>query len=204
MTFKTFLTLISCLCLTVLFASNDIPEELHYHVTRHEHAYSTSFELTRRSMPAGSIVRSVFHLNTHYDVYDRYQLYEGQGVCRFFCLGLFYDWGTEIDVYNDQGTYVGLIDGNVFSSQPAQFTFYHADQTRAAIAYLDQHCLGFTIVDPIDTNVVLARLTRHYMEGEVDYWDVIIYDVDRIPQALVKVFAAFACDSQDNFKKLHN
>lgn len=176
-------------------------EPLHYHTTRKDYALSTTFEMSNHHGSQGSIVKSLFHLTTHYDAYDRYGLYEAQGVCRFFCLGRFSYRATEIDVHDDRGNYVGFIDGQIFTSEPAKFSFYDAEGKHVAIGYLDYNCSGFSIVNPAKTNEILARLSRHFIQDAVDYWDVVIYDSERISPILIKIFAAFACDTQNSFKK---
>lgn len=172
----------------------------HYRVTRSDYTFSTVFDMSTDKESMGSIVKSIFNVATHYDSYDRFGLYKGTGSCRLFCLGLFYTWATEIDVYDEQGQYTGMIDGQVVSAEPAKFSFYNSDGQRVAIGYLDQNSMGFSLVDPDNAAFVLARLTRNFIVDTVDSWDVVIYHPERIPSPLVKIFAAFVCDTQDSFK----
>jgi hypothetical protein len=148
----------------------------------------------------GSIVKSVFHLTTHYDCYDQFGLYEGQGICRMLTLGFFYPWATEIDLYNAHGTKVGMIDGQVVSSEPAKFSIYDAQDNRICIAYLDQNRMGFVFVDPDNSTFVLARLTRNFIMDTVDNWDATLYHPELLPLKFLKIFASFSCDTQDQFK----
>ncbi|MFS8564503.1 MAG: hypothetical protein LVR00_09505 [Rhabdochlamydiaceae bacterium] len=60
---------------------------------------------------------------------------------------------------------------------------------------------GFTILDPENETRVIARLTRNFVQEQVDSWDVVVYDVHAINPALIKVFAAFAVDKQKYFKE---
>jgi hypothetical protein len=171
-----------------------------YRVTRSDYRFSTIFDMATERYPIGSVVKSVFHIATHYDSYDRFGMYEGQGICRIFCLGLFYTWGTEIDIYNMEGDKVGMIDGQMASAEPAKFSFYDACGQRVAIGYLDHNCAGFSLVDPDNSSFVLARLTRNFILDTVDNWDVAVYYPEIIPLHLVKIFAAFVCDTQNKFK----
>lgn len=174
-------------------------ESLNYRVSRNDYYFSTIFDMSTDKQSMGSVLKSVFHLTTHYDAYDCFGLYEGQGICRFFCLGLFYTWGTEIDVYDADGNRIGLIDGQVMTAEPAKFSFY-ADGNCAAIGYLDQNCMGFSLVDPKNPTFVLAQLKRNFILDTVDNWDVMIYHPELLPPRLVKIFAAFVCDTQHKFK----
>lgn len=176
-------------------------ETISYRVTRSDYTFSTVFDMATDKFSLGSVVKSVFHVRTHYDAYDRFGLYEGQGICRSFTsLGAFYTWATEIDVYNAEGDKVGMIDGQAVSTEPAKFSFYDELGQRVAIGYLDQNCMAFTLVDPDNSSFVLARLSRIFVQDAVDSWDVVIYHPERLSSRLVKIFAAFACDTQHKFK----
>ncbi len=172
----------------------------YYHVIRSDYTFSTVFDMASDEEPIGSVVKSLFHLTTQYDSYDSFGVYKGNGICRLFCLGVFYTWATEIDLYDENGQYEGMIDGQVVSSEPAKFSFYNKQGQKIAIGYLDQNCMGFSLVDPNHSTFVLARLTRNFILDTVDNWDVAIYHPDRISPLLVKIFAAFVCDTQDKFK----
>ena len=91
------------------------------------------------------------------------------------CLGVFYAWGTKIDVDDVPGNKVGVIDGQVMTTEPAKFSFYDELGNRVAIASLDKNCMGFSIVDPENSAFVLARLTRNFILDTLDNWDVVIY-----------------------------
>jgi hypothetical protein len=176
---------------------NDV---MKYRITRSDYYFSTVFDMANDWEPLGSVLKGIFHVTTHYHAYDRRGIYEGQGICRLFCMGLFYTWATEIDVYDAEGYKAGLIDGQVMSSEPAKFSFYDENGQRVAIAYLDQNCMGFSLVDPGNSSFVLARLTRNFIPDTIDNWDVAIYYPEKISPRLVKIFAAFVCDTQNKFK----
>lgn len=192
----TFLFLIACL--SSLCAAED--DTLNFRVTRRDSLLSSSFDMTNEKKQLGSVTKSFFHIVTHYDLLDRYGLYEGQGICRMVTLGLFYSWATEIDIYNAHGTWIGIIDGQIISSEPAKFSFYDAEGRRICIAYLDQNRMSFVLVDPENPQLIFARLTRNFIKDTLDNWDVTIYQPDRVPLRFIKIFAAFACDTQNSFK----
>lgn len=172
-----------------------------YDIVRNDYSFSTVFELSEEECLVTSVVKSVFNVRTHYALHDPCGVYKGQGICRFFCLGLFYTWGTEIDVYDEEGNKVGLIDGQAASSESAKFSLYNEEGEKVGIAYLDKNCSAFSIVHPQNSSHLIARLGRKFVEDTVDYWTVAIYDSQAIPERVLQVFAAFACDTQDKFKK---
>lgn len=171
-----------------------------YNVSRSNYAFSKVFDMSAEGDSLGSVVKSVFHITSHYDAYDRFGRYEGSGISRLLCLGIFYTWGVEIDLYDENGFYQGMIDGQVVTTEPGKYSFYDGEGKRVAIAYLDQNKMGFSLVDPGNSAFVLARLTRNFILHAVDNWDVSIYHPERIPPILIKIFAAFVCDRQSDFK----
>jgi hypothetical protein len=171
-----------------------------FRVTRNDYTFSTVFEMAINDRLVGTAYKSSFHLMTQYDLYDSKGQYQGYGSCRFFSLGLFYTWATEIDVYDPYGYYVGMIDGQIASLEPAKFSIYDATGNRTGIAYLDKNCVAFSIVDPNNEARLLARFNRNFLQDTVDYWEVDIYEPEAISLKIIQVFAAFACDTQGKFK----
>jgi hypothetical protein len=47
---------------------------------------------------------------------------------RIFCLGLFRAWGAEFDVYDKQGNIIGVIDGQVATTESAKYSIYNAKE----------------------------------------------------------------------------
>lgn len=192
---KTFWTL-----LFLFVTSFSYAQTINYKVTRSDYTFSTIFDMATEKSNFGTIVKSVFHIATHYDSYDRFGLYEGQGICRMATLGLFYTWATEIDIYDSHGNRIGMIDGQVISTEPAKFSIYDAANNRICIAYLDKNCMHFELVDPHNSALIIARLTRNFIADTLDNWDVSLYRPDLLPKEFLKIFAAFACDTQNKFK----
>lgn len=202
--FKKFSFFLSCWLLigNVAPISAQNENSLQFTVTKHEYALSTEFEMTSESEFIGNVVKSIFHVFTHYDVYDHLGVFEGQGIHELSFSGLFGAWGTDIEVTDATGNYLGYIDGEIATLQAAKFVFYDAADNCVGVAYLDENCSAFTIYDGKSKKKrVLARLTRNFVKNTVDYWDVTIYDTQALSPMLVRVFAAFACDSQAKFKK---
>lgn len=187
-----------CSCLLISKAPAIDPQ--HYSVTCNKYDWTTIFSMAHGSQLLGTAEKSWFQIKRTYDLFDASGAYEGYGSCRVLCLGVFYVWGTEIDIYDAQGNTVGLIDGQLASSEQAKFSIYNAQGNRVGIAYLDQHCSAFSIVDPNNPARILARLSRNFVEDTVDYWNVMVYDPQAIAPSIIKVFAVFACDTQGDFK----
>ena len=188
----------------------------HQHDHGHEHAYkfsvhqkdyrfSTVFEMDSHGKLHGSVVKSSLRwlkpLRDSYDVYDQAGEWRATGITRIRCLGLLYAWGTEFDIYDKEGSRIGVIDGQVWTSESAKYSIFNAKGDRVAIAYLDLTNAGFSIVHPEKTNHFIARLTRNFVRDQVDHWDVVVYDKDAVHPDIIKVFAAWAVDYQEYFKK---
>ncbi len=176
-------------------------QELHFKVYPIDYTFSRVFDFISNKQPMGSVVKSSFHVRTHYDLYSAHGEYEGQGICKILCLGAFYVWGTEINIYDAHGDYYGFIDGQTMTTGPAKFSIYDKHNHRVAIAYLDEDCRGFSVVHPENHTFVLARLNRKFIPNEPDYWNVSLYEPEHLSPKLLKIFAAFACDKQGNFKE---
>lgn len=172
-----------------------------YRITKNDYAFSTVFEMSSDYQFVGSIVKSVFHLTTHYDVYDNRGNFQSQGIYRLLTLGAFYSWGVEIDIYDTENNKIGYIDGQVATTEPAKFSIYDGANNRIAIAYLEKNRAAFSIVDPDNTSHVYVRLSRNFLLDTVDYWDITLYEPDLISETIIQVFSAFAVDSQNSFKE---
>ncbi len=175
-------------------------ETLSYNVKKKVYMSSVVFELNAKKSMIGTVVKSPFRLRTNYDLYDARGVWQASAVCRILTLGLFYDWGTELDFYDPAGAYIGMIDGQVVTEASAKFSFYDAEGSHVGIAYLDVNNTGFTIVNPENQYHTIAQYTRNFVENTLDTRDVIIYDQRQIPAELLHVFGAFAVDRQGSFK----
>lgn len=168
-------------------------------VHRHDYAFSTVFTCFG-DKDYGTVYKSSFHMTTHYDLYSSHGKYKGKGVSRFFTLGAIYNWGREIDIYDKHDNYIGFIDGQFFTDAKAKFSMYDADGKRFAIAYLDKESTAFTVIDAYNEFHYIAYLKRHFVDDAPDHWKVSLYSKPCIDSRILKVFAAFAVDTQDSFK----
>jgi len=195
---KTLISVLLFLSFAAVYINAD--ESLSYNVKKKVYMTSVVFELNSKKTMVGTVVKSPFHLRTTYDLYDARGVYQATAICRILTLGLFYDWGTEMDVYDPAGNYLGMIDGQVVTEASAKFSFYDGNGNHVGIAYLDHNHTGFTIVDPQNQYHMVAQYTRNFVENTIDSWDVIIYDQEQIPEELLHIFGAFAVDRQGAFK----
>lgn len=199
---KMIVFALTAISLTSFLPAESIDHQANkYRITKNDYTFSTVFELGSDHYSLGSIVKSVFHLTTHYDLYDNRGNFQAQGIYRLLTLGAFYSWGVEIDVYDAIGNKIGYIDGQVVTTEPAKFSIYDGANNRVGIAYLEKNRAAFSIVHPDNTSHILARLSRNFILDTVDYWDVAVYEPDLISPTTVQIFAAFAVDSQNSFKE---
>ncbi len=193
--------------LAVLFialASTSFADTLSFSVHQKDYKLSTVFELDADGKPYGSVIKSSLRflkpLRDSYDVYDENGTWYATGIGRIFCTGLFKPWGAEFDVYDTRGNRIGVIDGQVVTTESAKYSIYNANGDRVAIAYLDLSNAGIAIVHPEKTTKIYARLTRKFVQSQIDHWEVNIYDTEIIDPRIIKVFSAFAVDYQEYFK----
>lgn len=168
-------------------------------IQKKAYRFSTSFDIDSEETAPGKVNKSVLGIRTWYYLYDLRGKEEAYGICSFFCLGLFFDWATEIYVYRGNER-LGWIDGQMGTTAAAKFSIYDRQGNRVGIAYLDQNKTGFEITDPETDSIRIASLNRHFVQGTVDHWKVIVYRPD-IDPAILRIFATFAIDRQNSWKR---
>lgn len=176
--------------------------EYDFNVHKRDYTFSSEFEIEHEGVQFAQAVKSIFHVRTHYDLYDEKGEFKAQGIHSFFPsygLGWFYSWAADIDIYGKTGEYLGMIDGTVYTDASAKFNFYNSLNERVGIAYMDRELRNFIITDPKNSTHKIAELVRHYIEYETDFWTVRIFDKDAIAPELLEIFTVFACDRQDQF-----
>ena len=182
-------------------SEGDDDSSLKFKVYEQDYTFSTVYEMGSGEGLMGSVSKSVFHIRTNYDLYDKKGAFEAVGICRVLTLGLIYSWATEMDLYDSNGQHIGVIDGQLMTSSQAKFSIYDSTQKRVGIAYLDNTCSAFTIVDPDNERHILASLKRNFVADTIDNWEVSIYERDVIDVRIIKIFSAFAVDTQKDFKE---
>ncbi len=170
-----------------------------YTISESQYLLSTYFEMQGKEGYCGRIVKDHFNIRTVYDLYDPRNRFEAQGVCQVLSLGALYPWAKDIDVYDRYGNKIGFIDGQLLTTAAAKYGIYNARDVLVANAYLDAQSSGFTIMTPDERTI--ARFKRNYIQDDLDFWNIDIYDTNAIDLRLLKVFSGFAIDFQEFFKE---
>lgn len=172
---------------------------LSYTISESQYLWSTYFEMQGKEGYFGRVVKNHYNIRTVYDLYDPMNHFEAQGVCQVLSLGALYPWAKDIDVYGAQGEQIGFIDGQLLTTAAAKYGIYNAWGTLVANAYLDAQSSGFTIMTPDERTI--ARFKRNYIQDDLDYWNIDIYDSNIVDLRILKVLAGFAIDFQEFFKE---
>lgn len=194
----------SLLATTALIGNH--PDKHEFNVYQKDYRFSTTFEIESKGHAQGTVSKNIFRwlkpLRDSYEVYDENGNYQACGIGRIFCLGFFRPWGAEFDVYDPEGNLIGVIDGQVVTTEPAKFSIYNAKGDRVGIAYMDLKNAGFSIFHPEKSSMILAYLRRNFVQDVTDNWTVTVNDDSgMIDPRILKVFTAFAVDKQGFFKE---
>ena len=191
-----------------VFLSAAIHEDHPYSFTisSDPYAFSTYFQINSNDSYIGTIKKSSFRIRTNYDLSDE-NGWQATGIVRVLSLGSFYTWAREIDVYDTRGVKVGMIDGQVGTTEGAKFSFYEYGEeenyTHVGTAYLDGDCDSFTIFPPSSEGISpIVRMGRVTVSGGVDFWEVNVHRSEKIDDRMVRIFAAFVLDHQSDFQKM--
>ena len=191
----------------LLLCSTAVAAPVNFTVREREYLFSNYFEFSADKQPIGVVVKKHYaylHLTNNYDVYSAKGAWEATGVSRLFCLGAFYSWATEIDIYDTNGTRVGLIDGQAVTTAAARFSIYEygSDGTAIlkAIAFMDDERRSFSLLDAENDKLVIAAVQRIFLPNLRDHWECNVFDSDLLDMRIIKVFCAFAVDHQEFFR----
>lgn len=191
---RPFFILVVMLC-----ASQGKTEPFSYAISESQYLWSTYFEMQGIDRYIGRVVKNHYNVRTVYDLYDFKNAFEAQGVCQFLSLGALYPWAKDIDVYDERGVKIGFIDGQLLTTAAAKYGFYNNMDELVANAYLDAQSSGFTIMTPDERTI--ARYKRNFVQDDLDFWNIDIYDSDEVDLRLLKIFSGFAIDFQEFFKE---
>lgn len=199
------LFLLTCLALFTSHAQSTEPvSESSYTFSLYKQTYalSTFFSIQSEETYRGVVKKSIFRLRTNYDLSDEHG-WQATGVKRVISLGSLYPWATEIDIYDTQWSYLGMIDGQVASTAAARFSIYNANNDLVAIAYLDYSLSTYTIAYPESEAFPIAELHRRKDTSGLDWWEVTVYDRRPIDERVLRLFAAMASDLQPKIDKYY-
>ena len=146
----------------------------------------------------GTVQKSAFRIRTNYDLSDK-KGWQATGISRILSLGSLYLWATQIDIYDNNGASIGMIDGNLATIESAKFSLYRYDELgvahEVAVAVANQDFTQFTLTTE-DSYQPIGELNRDRAAGT---WSVVIDTPNVIDDRVVRIFAAFVIDYQDKF-----
>lgn len=175
-----------------------------FEIRRDPYMFATFFQISSKDTYVGSVKKSAFRLRKNYDLSDK-NGWQATGTVRLLTLGSIYSWASEIDVYDTRGIKIGMIDGQLMTTENAKFSLYEYDDegsaTHIGTAYLDRDCDSFTILFPDGSPTPIAKLERFRSAAgnDVDFWRTQVYYPEYIDDRLVRIFAAFVTDHQNDF-----
>ncbi|HEV8051849.1 MAG TPA: hypothetical protein VGP47_05085 [Parachlamydiaceae bacterium] len=171
-------------------------------VTIHERLYTFSnyFEIDSDVGHQGNLIKTKLALRTNYQYYNHMGQHVSSAYLRLFSLGSLCTWAGVLDVYDDIGNRIGLIEGAVVTLLPSKFSLYGAQNELVGTAYMDHDSMGFTISDAVNESKTIANFRRVFVKDVVDHWEITINDPYAIDIRLVYSFGAFVLDNQNDFR----
>ena len=190
-----------------LFGSN-LNAEVHFEkpykftIRQQDYLLSSEFHIQSDSYN-GVVKKSAFRVCVNYDLSDKHG-WQATGVKRILSLGYLAAWGAEIDVIDTRKQKIGLITGKVLTTAAARFNIYEYDDEGTCnwvgIACLDGKAQSFTVYQASNNPIYpIARLDRVFVPNAKDYWSIDVYEPSMIDDRIVRIFAAFALDTQEDF-----
>lgn len=163
-------------------------------------SYSAEFIFQNEEDCLGKIIRTGFMCPRYfYDLYDINGGFSVRGITRAISLGLLFPRVTDIDLYDNQDNFIGMIEGKILKRSRAKFNFYDAHERATAIAYINGETTEIVIVAPDNPAKMFARFIGQSF-GEVGALNIdFISDDCPIDSRIIKVFAAFVSDFYETF-----
>ena len=134
----------------------------------------------------------------YYDLFDAQNAFEARGITRFFSLGMLASWGMDIDLYDPQGVFIGLIEGKVFTRSRAKFIFYDARSVPVANAFLNTETAEF-VITPASSDTTILGFLKGRDFGDIASWELTSFRPLPIDPRILKVFALFVADYHRDF-----
>lgn len=190
------------LCIHTLLLANDTsinPIAKNWQIQKKDPllSYSAEFLLTSEGTPLGCVKRTGFLCPRYtYYLYDSKGDFEAHGTTRILSLGFFDPHLVDIDIY-DSHTYIGMIQGKMFSRSRSKYIFYGALGQKIAVAYLNDKKPELLLFNG-EENALLAKLdTLSYGDiGLVNLQFLSSYSSD---MRFLKIFTAFVSDHHSSF-----
>lgn len=171
-------------------------------ITRDIYAFSEIYQINPESEETytGSVTKSAFRIRTNYDLSDE-SGWQATGITRLLSLGSLYNWASDIDVYDNRGYQIGLIQGEIATLEPAKFSIYEYSRSgnyrEIGNAYASEGFQRFVILEPNDNPDPIAEMNRDYSNHS---WTMSVHNPEKIDDRIVRIFAAFVVDHEDKFE----
>ena len=195
---------ISCLLIAQTFTNPTSIEEQKKSIQVFKHSpclsYSAEFLLQNDNDCLEKIIRTGFMCPRYfYELFDEEDNFAVRGITRAFSWGLVFTRATDIDIYDNQDNFIGMIEGKILKMSRIQFNFYDANNNLVAIAYINYKTKDVTITSPDNPDQIFAKFTGLSFEenGSLNI-DFIAEDCS-IDDGLIKVFSAFIFDFYEKF-----
>lgn len=101
---------------------------------------------------------------------------------------------SDFDIYDAQGGYLGVIDGNMFTTSKAYFQFKDHEGTTKAYAKEEKSRI---LIRAQTTNELLGYIRREIIPQIKDSWMMGIKE--GVDQRMALIFAAFIVDNESHF-----
>jgi uncharacterized protein YxjI len=172
-------------------------------VKQQDYLLSSEFHIQSGDSYNAVVKKSSFRVSSNYDLSDK-DGWQATGTRRILSLGSLASWGAEIDIYDTRKQRIAMIEGKAITMTKARFNIYEYDDEGnykwIGIACLDGKAHGFTIYQASNNPIYpIARLDRVFVPNAKDYWSVDVYEPSMIDDRIVRIFAAFALDTQEAF-----
>ena len=177
---------------------NNYGQVYEFRVIPKKYMFSTEFEIHSKDVPVGRTKKSSFRFRTHYDLADRHG-WQATGITRMLSLGSLFPWAREIDIYDTQMNQIGMICGKMITTAQAKYAIYNKENTLVGTAFLDYEGQGFVIQHPEMCSRIVAQFVRDFEINVKDSWNVTVYEPEQIDFRILRIFAAFAVDTQTLF-----
>lgn len=184
--------------------STESSEPYRFTIYQRDYLLSKKFDLEKQNIqnqpiPFGIVSKPKVSIRSNYQLFDTKGLFEAQGLSDLLSLGALKTWATDIKVYDYEGKYIGMIDGQMVINSRAQFSFYDKDDSRVAIALVESEGMSVHISLPSYNNVAVASLKRVDIARLTDHWEVSVYDPAQIDLRVLKIFSSFIADYQNKW-----
>lgn len=197
------IVLLSIICGTS-YAATHAPAPYEFTITQQDYRFSTLFEIDSLNTYEGQVKKSALRLWKSYNLSDA-NGWQATGQYKWtnasWVMG---EAMMEMWITDTKGDVIALIDGQRGHLTSAKFSIYAYDEEFnnecVAVAYLDNACEAFTFYYPGDETRRIAKMRRVTVADARDYWKVQVFHPELIDDRVVRIFAAWAVDSQSYFR----